>query len=95
MWRLIAGIAALVIGGVIVYNIYVSYLNRKKARQISKNKAQELNRYISKAVVKEIEYGNISVVHIDLFNNSEKVSRLKIEADEVSDDLEEGDVLYL
>lgn len=82
--------------GYAVYEIYVAYLNRSKARKIAKKQAKEkFQNTIGKAVVEKLEKGNYKVAKIGLYNkSSKKVAEIKIKTDDLSNDLSEGDVLF-
>ncbi len=93
MGALIAlGVGAL---GLVVYEVYLSYLNRKKAKSIVEQTIRENNlSEASHAVVDRLEKKQYNVVKVDLYNKSrKKIAEIKIKADQVSNDLDEGTVL--
>lgn len=63
---------------------------------ILRKKYPNANRAVIKKVKKNFNSGNYNEIKVDLYNgNGRKMQRASIEAEEISDEIEEGEVLEL
>ncbi len=93
--RIGAALLGAAVVGLVVYKIYEAYLDKQKAKEIALEKARnETKNVISKAVVEELQKGNVNIVDIGLFSSNKKVAEVRIEAKSISSDLKKGDVLF-
>ena len=86
---LILGTAA----ALVIYELYVGYLNYSIARSLSSEKVKEESLPWDKIIVEEIARGNVSYVKVGIFNRGDKQAEIKINSDNISDDLTTGSVL--
>jgi hypothetical protein len=89
---LLALIALLV--GVVVYNVYVQYLNYDLARALAEQKAREKSLSFDRVIVEAIERGDVNYVQLGIFNRGTRNAEIKINADRIGDDLSTGMVLW-
>lgn len=86
-----AAVAAAAIG-MIVYQVYVEYLNKKKAIELAQK--QMLADKLSKTVKAMIDSKDSNKVDIGFYlRNGEKAGKLEVSAGRIDNDIRVGDVL--
>ena len=89
---IVAGAAAL-LAGIAAYNLYEKYVNYSLARTLALQKAQDERLTWDRIIVEEISRGNVSYVKLGIFNNGTKNAVLRINAEDISNDLSTGMIL--
>jgi len=89
---IVAGAAALLVG-IAAYTLYEKYLNYSLARTLASQKVQEEGLTWDRIIVEEISRGNVSYVKLGIFNKGTKNAVLRINAEDISNDLSTGMIL--
>lgn len=81
---------------VIVYKLLIDYIDKKKLVEISKKYITEelLNKKFSKAIIENINKGNVQFVDIGLYSNDKKKCIIRVEGNNISDDISRNLILY-